>query len=221
MKCLHCQVEVHANFRKQQIGEGWFGQEGEESTYWETEFMVCPACGKSLINVTQRTNSRLLGKWSIYPRFATRPPAPVEVPVDIAEDFNEASAVLSISPKASAALSRRCLQGVLRDQGYTQNDLAPAIQAALNSQTLPPAHAENLDAIRNIGNFAAHPMKDKQTNSIMPVEPHEAEWNLEVLEGLFDHYYVQPAKAAARRSALDAKLAAVGKPSMKAPAAQP
>lgn len=221
MKCSHCQVEIHANFRSEQIGEGWFGQEDGKATYWQTKHMVCPACGKALLTVEQRTNMRVLGTWPIYPRFATRPPAQVEVPAEIAEDFNEASAVLSISPKASAALSRRCLQGVLRHQGYTQKDLAPAIQAALDSGTLPAAHAENLDAIRNIGNFAAHPMKDKQTDSIVPVEPHEAEWNLEVLEGLFDHYYVQPAKAAARRAALDAKLAAAGKPAMKAPAVQP
>jgi len=58
-------------------------------------------------------------------------------------------------------------------------------------------------------------LKDTSTNEILPVEPHEAEWNLEVLEGLFDFFYVQPAKAKARRAALDAKLAAAGKPPMK------
>jgi hypothetical protein len=221
MKCLHCQVEIHADFKAEQIGPGWFGKENSKSTYWQTKYMVCPACGRALLTIEVRNEMRALGTWPIYPRFATRPPAPVEVPVEIAEDFNEASAVLTISPKASAALSRRCLQGVLRHQGYTHKDLAPAIQTALDSRTLPAALAENLDAIRNIGNFAAHPMKDKQTDAIMPVEPHEADWNLEVLEGLFDHYYVQPAKAAARRAALDAKLGAAGKPAMKAPATQP
>lgn len=221
MKCSHCQVEIHTNFNSEQIGPGWLGKENGQDIYWETKYMVCPACERALITVRQRNNNKYLGEWSIHPRFATRPPAPSEVPADIAEDFNEAAAVLGISAKASAALSRRCLQGLLRDQGYTHHDLAPAIQAALNSNTLPAAHAENLDAVRNIGNFAAHPMKDKQTDAIMPVEPHEAEWNLEVLEGLFDHYYVQPAKAAARRAALDAKLGAAGKPAMKTPATQP
>lgn len=218
MKCSHCQVEIHPNFSNQQIGQGWFGQERGQHTHWQTNYMVCPSCGKALITVDKSTQTNDRETWPIYPRFSTRPPAPAEVPADIAEDFNEATAVLSISPKASAALSRRCLQGVLRHQGYTQKNLAPAIQAALDSKTLPTAHAENLDAVRNIGNFAAHPMKDKQTDAIVPVEPHEAEWNLEVLEGLFDHYYVQPAKAAARRAALDAKLGAAGKPAMKTPA---
>ena len=35
----------------------------------------------------------------------------------------------------------------------------------------------------------------------MPVEPAEAELNLEVLEGLFDFYYVLPTKTSARKAA--------------------
>ncbi|AMP14596.1 hypothetical protein CPter291_2338 [Collimonas pratensis] len=66
--------------------------------------------------------------------------------------------------------------------------------------------AENLDEVRKIGNFAAHPLKDKNSGEIVPVEPHEAEWNLEVLESLFDFYYVKPAKDKAKRDALKAKL---------------
>ncbi len=45
-------------------------------------------------------------------------------------------------------------------------------------------------------------MKDTNSGAILPVEPHEAEWNLEVLEGLFDYFYVQPAKDKLRRAAI-------------------
>jgi hypothetical protein len=41
------------------------------------------------------------------------------------------------------------------------------------------------------------------SGEVVPVEPHEAEWNLEVLESLFDFYFVQPASAKARREALN------------------
>lgn len=58
-------------------------------------------------------------------------------------------------------------------------------------------------------------MKDTSTGQILPVEPHEAEWNLDVLEELFDFFYVQPEKARQRRADLDAKLALAGKPPMK------
>ena len=151
----------------------------------------------------------------VYPKSAGRPKADPAVPADLAEDFNEACLVLSDSPKASAALSRRCLQEVLKLQGFTQHDLAKAIDAALASNTLPGELRFNLDAVRNIGNFAAHPIKDQTSGSVVAVEPHEAEWNLEVLEGLFDFYYVQPALNGSRVTALNAKLAAAGRSPIK------
>jgi Domain of unknown function (DUF4145) len=124
-----------------------------------------------------------------------------------------------ISTKASAALSRRCLQTILRNQGYAQRDLAHQIDALLGEQDLakaiPMALRETVDAIRNFGNFSAHPVTDQTTLQIIPVEPHEAEWCLEILEEMFDHYYVRPAQAAARKAALNAKLAAAGKPKSK------
>jgi len=189
------------------------------ATTWAADHMQCPACAKAIIKLIKSTYDDTLEarteEWLVYPRNTSRPPAATEVPGLLAEDYNEAAAVLYDSAKASAALSRRCLQGLLRLQGFTQKDLAPAIQALLDSKQLPSWLAENVDAIRNIGNFAAHPLKDSNTGAILPVEDHEAEWNLEVLEGLFDFYFVQPAKDAARRSAFNSKLQAAGKPPMK------
>jgi hypothetical protein len=49
----------------------------------------------------------------------------------------------------------------------------------------------------------------------LPVELGEAEWNLDVLESLFDFYFVQPARAKAKRDALNKKLADAGKPPLK------
>lgn len=83
------------------------------------------------------------------------------------------------------------------------------------SNQLPSWLAENVDAVRIVGNFAAHPAKDTNTGEIVDVELGEAEWLLDVLEGLFDFYFVQPAIAKAKRDALNAKLKAAGKPEMK------
>lgn len=41
-------------------------------------------------------------------------PAAPEVEPQFAEDYNEACLVLPFSPKASVALSRRCLQNIIR-----------------------------------------------------------------------------------------------------------
>jgi hypothetical protein len=130
----------------------------------------------------------------------------------IVDDYNEACLVLSDSPKASAALSRRCLQTVLRESaGVKRGELIDEIKQVVDSKALPSTTADNLDAVRVIGNFAAHPIKSKNTGEIVEVEPHEAEWNLEVLESLFDFYYVLPARTKAKKDALNKKLVDAGK----------
>jgi hypothetical protein len=73
-----------------------------------------------------------------------------------------------------------------------------------------------LDAIRNFGNFSAHPITDQTTLQIIDVDDHEAEYCLDILDALFDHYYVRPEDAKRKRAALDAKLAAAGKPPSRA-----
>ena len=124
--------------------------------------------------------------------------------------------MLNLSPKASAALSRRCLQTVLREAGRSkERDLSKQIDEVLPK--LPSHIGEQVDAIRNTGNFAAHPNKSKSTGEIVEVEPGEAEWNLDVLDLLFDHYYVGPKIAEKKRAALDQKLQDAGKPPLKQP----
>jgi hypothetical protein len=150
---------------------------------------------------------------TLYPTSVTRKVAP-EIPDPFRADFLEACAVLKDSPKASAAISRRCLQMILRDVAKVKHaDLSREIDEAL--PTLPSMLAESVDAIRNLGNFAAHPIKSSNTGEIIPVEPGEAEWLLDVLEGLFDFYFVQPAILKKKRDELNKKLADAKKPPMK------
>ena len=192
------------------------GQENSVATVWQTNAMACPACTRAIIYLNKMgPDHRPIDVPMVYPKASMRPRASGHVPSVLSEDFNEACAVITESPKGSAALSRRCLQHLLKLQGFAQHDLAKAIDAALLSKTIPGQLARNLDAIRNIGNFAAHPTKDTNSGAIVEVEPEEAEWNLEVLEGLFDFYYVQPAIDQAKVVALNAKLAAAGKAPIK------
>jgi len=188
--------------------------------------MTCPACGRLVLTLLngpamfdpRSSSKQLVGLGAIHrqilahPKGVSRSPCPNEVPSSIAEDYKESCLVLSDSPKASAALSRRCLQNVLRETAKVKpGDLFDEIQQVLDSGKLPSHIAEGLDAVRAIGNFAAHPIKSKHTGEVLPVEPGEAEWNLDVLESLFDFYYVQPATLKAKKDALSKKLKEAGK----------
>jgi hypothetical protein len=119
--------------------------------------------------------------------------------------------VLPDSEKASAALSRRCLQAILRDKGGVKHSDFNEIEEAIKSGS-PPDIVDALHPVRTLGNFAAHPMKSTSTGTIIDVEPGEAEWTLEVIERLFDFYFVGPAITAKRKAEINKKLAALGKP---------
>jgi hypothetical protein len=84
------------------------------------------------------------------------------------------------------------------------------------AMTQLPSHlADAVDGVRVIGNFAAHPIKSDSTGEVVDVETGEAEWNLDTLKGLFDHYFVQPTILSEKREALNAKLRGAGKPELK------
>ena len=231
MKCPHCLVEFHA---AQTLWPVSLAQDSEGN--WLLERTTCPNCNRFIISICRgptllNAQGAVIGNaagqqgvrlnvthnaLTVWPKGISRAPVPKEVPPEIVEDYKEACLVLSDSPKASAALSRRCLQNLLRTAaGVKHGDLNSEIQQVLDAGKLPAQIAENIDAVRHIGNFASHPNKSNSTGEVVPVEPHEAEWNLDVLESLFDFYFVQPARAKARRDALNKKLADAGKPALK------
>ena len=211
-KCPHCQVTVR--FESAKVG----GIGISDNTTYKTQnkayrvhTSTCPNCHDLILCMSDilKDNTTYL----LWPRNITRS-VPQEVPESIKKDFSEAVATLNISPKASAALSRRCLQSVLKDAGKCKKgNLSDQIDEVMNK--LPNYLKEQIDSIRNIGNFSAHPIKSKNSGEIIEVEPGEAEWNLEVLDLLFDFYYVQPGRAQNSRKALNQKLNDAGKKPMK------
>lgn len=214
MQCAHCRVAFHESWDTRPIHyQGHL-------IGWLCRITRCPACSEFIIEVAQHENDWEEPDWRmIHPVGANRGPVPPEVPPDVAIDYAEACNVLPISAKASAALARRCLQNVMRRAGYLDRDLSKQIDAFVGesdpSKVAPLSIRETIDAIRNFGNFSAHPINDITSLQIIDVEPNEAEWCLDILEDLFQHLYVEPEISKRRKAALNAKLAAAGKPASK------
>ncbi len=223
MKCPHCSQGFHDQ-------PAYYSICKDNNDDWVISSRTCPECKKPIFilhNGTACYVSKTMGQrycsgvvreknnYLVYPKGIIRP-CPKEVSDKYADDFKEACLVLSDSPKASAALSRRCLQDLLRDVAKVKPGiLSKEIKEFINRKGTPTHIADALDAVRNIGNFATHPIKDKHTGEVLPVEPGEAEWNLDVIESLFDFLFVQPAKLKKKREALNEKLAKAGKPMME------
>lgn len=228
MKCPHCNTGIHPKNED-------FYLERDTDGGWSLVRTLCSECKRfSFVLVNKKNIESGLApittkkEMLVWPKGIQRDPVPAIVPQRISDDYNEACLVLQDSPKASAALSRRCLQHLLREHATIKEEdgsettikhgnLAEEIQQVLNEAHLPSYLAHDLDTIRNIGNFAAHPMKSTNSGEIIDVELGEAEWNLDVLESLFDFYFVRPDEMKRKRDKLNTKLGEAGKPALKSP----
>jgi Domain of unknown function (DUF4145) len=214
MKCPHCQQGIHESF----VRGGAFVV--FNSRQWTSYYQTCPECLEDIITlealiISSQGNHPYVDKFIAYPQRSSSRPVPSEVPDPYKQDFNEAVAVLNLSPKASAALSRRNLQAILRDKaGANKKDLFNQIEEVIATGKLPSHISEGLHAVRQIGNIAAHSIKSVTTGEIVEVEIGEADWNLDIIESLFDFYFVQPAIVAKRKAEINKKLKDAGKPEL-------
>ncbi|MCR4286109.1 MAG: DUF4145 domain-containing protein [Candidatus Kaiserbacteria bacterium] len=212
MKCPHCLHAIKPNVETISVVPNY------HNNSWDAKAYVCPNCERPVIILSQQVyrynNWVISDEHYVFPKAISSQPLPEEVTdVVVVSDYNEAGLVLADSPKSSAALTRRCLQYILREKvGTKSRDLADQIQEVIDEKILPTEITEGLDAVRNIGNFAAHPQKSISTGEIVEVDPHEAEWNLEILFDLIDYVYVRPIRFQQKKENFNVKLSEVGKP---------
>jgi hypothetical protein len=175
---------------------------------------LCPNCGKEIIwmkckemtAIGDSTTGEKEDYCLLYPK-SNNSFISDDVPEKYSKTYQEASDILEISPRASAALSRRCLQQLIREQeAIEKNTLFEEIKFLISRNKLPQYLNNELDSIRKIGNFAAHPIKDKNTGEIIDVEAGEAEWTLETLKKLLQFYFVDSIKSKKGLQDLEEKM---------------
>ena len=218
MQCPSCKVEFHdrPDEWKKAI------KPIPDSLFTEmVSITLCPRCHCGIVehSVYLDDIDDFVDRKIVYPVASQQVIVEPAVPENLKNDYVEAALVLEISAKASAALSRRILQSVLSSHGYKHRDLATRVEAVLSevdpNKILPHYVKNKIDAIRNFGNFSAHEQRDMVTSEIIDVEPEEAQWCLEIVSDLFEHYYVRPATDAKKLADLNQKLGQAGKPPAK------
>jgi hypothetical protein len=197
----------------------------DNKTGTEIAYAICPNCEELVVYLQRGTLHETsyggleieISDWEkmIYPKDSSFENSD-DIPKKYFEDYEEAIKVLSASAKASAALTRRLLQNILREEyKILEKSLSQEIEKFITLPGVPSHLTDAVDAIRHIGNLAAHPTKDKNTGEIVSVENGEAEWLIEVIEAIFDFTFVQPLKLQRRKEELNLKLDKIGKPKMK------
>lgn len=203
------------------------GVVGAIGSHVSLDFMYCanPKCKQLVVRVHENLNlpphavadpEMLTRTWIARPRSASRPIDPL-VPAPFRADYLEAAAILDSTPRMSAVLSRRILGDLLeRYANQSQFSLTSRIDEFCKDTSHPSYIIENLHHFREVADFGAHTQKNDQAE-IIDVDRDEAEWTLDILDSLFDHFIVAPEKNRKIREAMDAKIAQAGRKALSAP----
>ena len=130
---------------------------------------------------------KLIKSWNLIPSSEAKV-FPSYVPEAIRNDYEEACLIKDLSPKASATLLRRCLQGMVRDfWGIKKKNLKLEIDALKDK--VDKITWKAIDAVRSVGNIGAHMEKD--INLIIDVDQDEASTLIGLIETLIKEWYIQ------------------------------
>lgn len=147
---------------------------------------ICAACGKYTVSVEGLGNKVSFPAKQIFP-VSNAIHYPEYIPEQIRKDYEEAYAIKDLSPKASATLSRRCLQGMIRDYwNINEKNLYREIEALEGK--VDPAQKKVLNSLRLLGNIGAHPERDAAL--IVDIEPDEANKMIKTIELLIKEWYI-------------------------------
>lgn len=172
------------------------------------QFIVCtnPKCKKFTLTLYLFKGKRegestyryiyddLINTWNLIPNSSAKVYSNEIIPQALTTDYEEACKIVDLSPKASATLSRRCLQGIIRDFYNIKRptdwkgtwSLINEIDAIKEKVEIEVWDA--IDAVRSVGNIGAHMEED--INFIIDVDPEEAEKLIGLIELLFEELYI-------------------------------
>ena len=192
-KCPYCDTTfplIHTTYSHWHPSFDFSDNKRYESVYptqISLRFYLCPSCKRLSIKASSFGSETGSFDTILLPNsFAIQ--FPDYVPESIRNDYSEACAIVNLSPKASATLSRRCLQSIIRDfWGIKENTLYQEISELQSRVSV--AQWQVLNALRNLGNIAAHPEAD--VNLIIDIDPDDAVKIIRVIELLIKQWYIE------------------------------
>lgn len=222
-QCPYCQHHATISGANRSTSHQTFedgNEHGQQSVMWTA--ITCPnkSCRRytfelRILDSTGHTGGTyrlgtLRQRWQLLPA-ANMKVLPDYVPGAVVADYKEACLIADLSPKASATLSRRCLQGMIRDFWGVKVKSKKLIEEikAIEDKVGPDEFAA-IDAVRKVGNIGAHMEAD--IDVIVDVDPNEAKLLIGLIETLVEDWYIARHEKQERLKALaalgDAKDAA-------------
>jgi hypothetical protein len=205
--CPFCDRDTTVTDRDVHVGETFLDIPNSEGfRRLSSHFVVCPnpKCKKIAVRLVLhafdwkeefdsfghqkyvRNIGLQLKNWNLIPPSDAKV-FPVYIPETIRNDYVEACLIRALSPKASATLARRCLQGMIRNfWGIQKARLIDEIEELKTK--VDPDTWKAIDALRKVGNIGAHMEKD--INVIIEVDEDEAGKLIWLIELLLRDWYI-------------------------------
>jgi len=196
MQCPHCWSEIEIKPHTFALGEDRDGS-------WHVSEARCPRCDRLIVDLINKDKCT----YPIWPAALARPRLSEDVPPEYADDYHVAAQILVYSPEASAAVGRRLLHRFLAEEaGAGSGELVDQIANTADSPELPGYLEEALRTYARLAKLEPGAGKSRQPEALTAVEPGEADWLLDVLQPLFELYFVQPAHLRRKQAALEERL---------------
>jgi len=154
---------------------------------------------------------------NLYPSASSRDPAPLGVPDSMRKDYDEAGAILELSPRMASVLARKIVSDLLKK--YAKRDekrLTAQIDSYLAQPGIPSWITSGLHHVREAADMSAHTQEDQSEDqedagTVIEIDREEAEWTLDFVLRLFDHFILGPAKDAEIQARIEDKSRRAGR----------
>lgn len=196
--CPFCNTDQTVTDKGRQVSFGDLTLEnGEGPRRVVMKFVVCPnpRCREFSLTASlhmlethgkRSYTGRHLKTWNLVPPSSARS-FPVALPAAVLDDYREACLTLESSPKAAAALARRCLSSMLRDYWRVQpGSLSDELRQVKG--TVDPLTWETIESVRGTGLIGAR--METEGAEIQDTEPGEAKLLIGLIETLIQDWYV-------------------------------
>ncbi len=122
---------------------------------------------------------------------APRPIAPSDVPEKVQDAYGQALFLVERSPRASGALSRYCLQQIIRDFWKIPADEQGTLSVELDriSNLISDETRDSIECVRAFGSIDFHFSQDR--DMMVDTTPDEARMLLALVQLLFQEWYVE------------------------------
>jgi hypothetical protein len=196
MKCPFCSYLTADDWQT----AGMISGSGKDFSSLSIDWMRCAneACQQTIVRMRELQYRVVNGQpmsspteWIARPRGGIRP-VDERVPEPLRTEYLEAAAILDLSPRMSAALSRQVLSDLLAEYAHAGDDkLTAKIERFTSDSSHPLRLRENL---RQLPTVAEDEAGAGGQAHIPDVSEAEAVWMLDLLDRLFDYLIVDPAR---------------------------